>query len=171
DNAYGIYFFFQEEDGIRDRNVTGVQTCALPIYDWNEVFPEEILNMNMQDGKIYGLPMNVHRNNVIWYDKEIFDDLNLDIPTNFDEFIEVSEKIDAEGITPIALGDKNPRWTTLWFDAFLLDELGADDYAKAWEGELDLNSPEFKNAAEKLKTTLGFINDNHSSLDWQDAAD
>src|SRR5207249_9560352 len=25
-------FFFQAEDGIRDRNVTGVQKCALPIY-------------------------------------------------------------------------------------------------------------------------------------------
>src|SRR5699024_3680147 len=27
-----VNFFYQEEDGIRDRNVTGVQTCALPIY-------------------------------------------------------------------------------------------------------------------------------------------
>src|SRR3712207_8614297 len=27
-----IYFFFQAEDGIRDIGVTGVQTCALPIY-------------------------------------------------------------------------------------------------------------------------------------------
>src|SRR5438067_13881388 len=26
-----VYFFFQAEDGIRDRNVTGVQTCDLPI--------------------------------------------------------------------------------------------------------------------------------------------
>src|SRR5699024_7150603 len=26
-----VYFFFQAEDGIRDRNVTGVQTCALPM--------------------------------------------------------------------------------------------------------------------------------------------
>src|SRR5438067_9864597 len=26
-------FFFQAEDGIRDRNVTGVQTCALPILE------------------------------------------------------------------------------------------------------------------------------------------
>src|SRR5437773_5736554 len=26
-----IFFFFQAEDGIRDRDVTGVQTCALPI--------------------------------------------------------------------------------------------------------------------------------------------
>src|SRR5690606_41162802 len=27
-----VYFFFQAEDGIRDFHVTGVQTCALPIY-------------------------------------------------------------------------------------------------------------------------------------------
>src|SRR5699024_11387994 len=29
--VYSCFFFFQAEDGIRDRNVTGVQTCALPI--------------------------------------------------------------------------------------------------------------------------------------------
>src|SRR5256885_17259143 len=27
------FFFFQAEDGIRDYKVTGVQTCALPIYE------------------------------------------------------------------------------------------------------------------------------------------
>src|SRR5437762_8872695 len=27
-----IFFFFQAEDGIRDTSVTGVQTCALPIF-------------------------------------------------------------------------------------------------------------------------------------------
>src|SRR5256885_6719001 len=27
-----FFFFFQAEDGIRDYKVTGVQTCALPIY-------------------------------------------------------------------------------------------------------------------------------------------
>src|SRR5699024_11455205 len=27
-----VHFCFQAEDGIRDRNVTGVQTCALPIF-------------------------------------------------------------------------------------------------------------------------------------------
>ena len=28
-----FFFFFQAEDGIRDVAVTGVQTCALPIYN------------------------------------------------------------------------------------------------------------------------------------------
>src|SRR3989442_4162960 len=27
-----MFFFFQAEDGIRDADVTGVQTCALPIF-------------------------------------------------------------------------------------------------------------------------------------------
>src|SRR5260221_10233949 len=30
------FFFFQAEDGIRDHCVTGVQTCALPIYPLTE---------------------------------------------------------------------------------------------------------------------------------------
>ena len=33
-----FFFFFQAEDGIRDYDVTGVQTCALPIWvpEWRE---------------------------------------------------------------------------------------------------------------------------------------
>src|SRR5690554_7608049 len=44
-----FFFFFQAEDGIRDADVTGVQTCALPIYlkaaangeneEWSELYP------------------------------------------------------------------------------------------------------------------------------------
>src|SRR5437763_876261 len=30
--VFFFFFFFQAEDGIRDTSVTGVQTCALPIF-------------------------------------------------------------------------------------------------------------------------------------------
>src|SRR5437870_11988090 len=32
--VFFVFFFFQAEDGIRDGHVTGVQTCALPIFEW-----------------------------------------------------------------------------------------------------------------------------------------
>src|SRR5256886_10210083 len=32
-----VFFFFQAEDGIRDLTVTGVQTCALPIFPATKV--------------------------------------------------------------------------------------------------------------------------------------
>src|SRR2546430_8826649 len=31
-SGWNLFFFFQAEDGIRDLTVTGVQTCALPIW-------------------------------------------------------------------------------------------------------------------------------------------
>src|SRR3712207_4544974 len=35
-----VFFFFQAEDGIRDIGVTGVQTCALPIYALHPVLSQ-----------------------------------------------------------------------------------------------------------------------------------
>src|SRR3712207_6967008 len=34
-----VFFFFQAEDGIRDIGVTGVQTCALPIWSGRRTSP------------------------------------------------------------------------------------------------------------------------------------
>src|SRR5229473_7459404 len=46
-----FFFFFQAEDGIRDKLVTGVQTCALPIYRRHEEDgqPEEVGKLRQQD--------------------------------------------------------------------------------------------------------------------------
>src|SRR5437773_11693661 len=47
-----FFFFFQAEDGIRDRDVTGVQTCALPIYREHEpiaVGPDGIVGIEAQE--------------------------------------------------------------------------------------------------------------------------
>src|SRR2546425_8859290 len=40
-SVFILFFFFQAEDGIRDKLVTGVQTCALPI--WCERFAADVL--------------------------------------------------------------------------------------------------------------------------------
>src|SRR5207248_2615330 len=39
---FAVFFFFQAEDGIRDRTVTGVQTCALPISYVEEIAGDHI---------------------------------------------------------------------------------------------------------------------------------
>lgn len=138
---------------------------------WNEVYPQALIDMNSKDGQIYGLPLNVHRNNVIWYNKKVFADHGIEPPTTFEDFFAVAEKLQAEGIVPLALGDKTSRWATLVFEMALLDEFGVDGAAELWTGNVDFDSPQMRSALETFSRILDFTNENHSALDWQDAAE
>src|SRR5207249_9043668 len=53
----GGSFFFQAEDGIRDRNVTGVQTCALPILAIDQL--EQLIALPHQPRKEVARWLNV----------------------------------------------------------------------------------------------------------------
>src|ERR1039457_1395960 len=55
-----VFFFFQAEDGIRDYKVTGVQTCALPIYISSETRLREAL-MDLQFANVMFYPVDMSR--------------------------------------------------------------------------------------------------------------
>src|SRR6266446_1447607 len=64
-----VYFFFQAEDGIRDYKVTGVQTCALPIYQHGDGRPEpsphhlpapSLFTQSRIFGKLHDLSLSGH---------------------------------------------------------------------------------------------------------------
>src|SRR5205085_8205523 len=46
------FFFFQAEDGIRDLTVTGVQTCALPIFLGGDTYMQNTIRAVVRDGRI-----------------------------------------------------------------------------------------------------------------------
>ena len=48
-----FFFFFQAEDGIRDIGVTGVQTCALPIYSYYNSLPRNFFLFTCHSKTIY----------------------------------------------------------------------------------------------------------------------
>src|SRR5688572_31388187 len=51
---FHLFFFFQAEDGIRDLTVTGVQTCALPIFEARSVAAETL--EPRPTGRAHGAP-------------------------------------------------------------------------------------------------------------------
>src|SRR2546430_11666735 len=45
-----VFFFFQAEDGIRDLTVTGVQTCALPIFECRRAARRDLKSIKSAPG-------------------------------------------------------------------------------------------------------------------------
>lgn len=151
---------------------TGKMESINELYEangWYDVYPQKVLEMVGKDGEMYGVPMNIHRLNVYYYNKEIFEKHDIQPPATFDEFFAAAEKLKAAGVVPIALGDKSIWTVNVIFDSILLAELGPEDYGKLWTGELPLDHEGVRNAAEKLKKLLSYVNEDHSSLEWQDA--
>ncbi|MDQ0873908.1 glucose/mannose transport system substrate-binding protein [Paenibacillus sp. V4I3] len=143
------------------------------LYDkegWKDKFPKDLIDMVSKDGNIYSVPVNIHRGNVIFYNKKIFDQNGLKAPTTFDEFIKVADALKAKGITPLALGDKEPWTATMLFENVLLGELGADDYKKLWTGEIPFDDARVKKSLETFKKMLTYVNKDHAARNWQDAA-
>lgn len=64
------------------------------------------------DGKIYGIPFN-KSSEVIWYNKTLFDELGLKVPTTFKEFAEVSKTIyEKKGIPGAGFDSLQNYYTT-----------------------------------------------------------
>lgn len=64
------------------------------------------------DGKIYGMPFN-KSTEVIWYNKTLFKELNLEVPTNYEEFAAVAKEIKAKkGIAGAGFDSLNNYYTT-----------------------------------------------------------
>src|SRR6266481_8084867 len=62
EEAMMLVFFFQAEDGIRDGTVTGVQTCALPIWpQWLEPSPA---TSSLPPGAYVAAPMALSRERI-----------------------------------------------------------------------------------------------------------
>lgn len=60
------------------------------------------------DGKVYTMPMDQNAIGVI-YNKQIFSQHGLSVPTNWTDFLAVCEKLKSAGVTPLALGIKD-QW-------------------------------------------------------------
>ncbi len=86
------------------------------------------------DGKIYGMPFN-KSTEVIWYNKTLFDELGLEVPTTFEEFAQVAKTItEKKGIVGAGFDALNNFYTTY------LKNKGAD-----FNSETDAESVEAAN--------------------------
>jgi glucose/mannose transport system substrate-binding protein len=143
------------------------------LYDdegWRDVFPQRLLDLITVDDKIYSVPVNIHRSNVLWYNPAVLEQAGIDAPpTTWDEFLDQAETLEAAGITPLTIG---PTWTQEHLlENVLLGELGADAYNGLWNGDTDWTSAEVIAALDMYTEVLSHSNFDSAAADWQPALD
>ena len=140
-------------------------------YGFNDVFPQGVLDIVSYDGSPWSVPVNIHRSNVLWYNKAVFEANNIDPATlnTYEGWQAAAETLKAAGITPLALGDNGPWAAAHLFETVLAGTLGAEAYIGLWDGSTDWNGPEVTQALENFKMMMGYINEDHSALSWDQA--
>ncbi len=131
--------------------------------------PKTLIPLISQDGKIYSVPVNIHRANVLWYNPKVLAEKNVQVPTTFDEWIAAMDALKAAGMdAPLSMGE---QWTAMHlFETVMLASLGGEKYNGIWDGTVDWASPEVKAGIENYAKVLGYVNSDATSLSWQDAS-
>ncbi|WP_350348937.1 extracellular solute-binding protein [Agromyces sp. G08B096] len=95
------------------------------------------------DGKTYAVPLATQTLQM-FYNKQIFEEQGLEVPTTWDEFIDVQEKLLAAGITPMALGAKDDWILPIFADIVGSARYGGSEFEQqVLSGEKDFTDPDY----------------------------
>jgi len=152
-------------------NAGQVEDLSQYYKDWGltDAFPKGLIDNLTVGGKIYSVPANIHRANVIWGNKAVLTSAGITADAKtLDAFFADLEKLKAKGVTPLALGKD---WTQLMlFESVLISDLGAAKFTGLWTGSTKWDGADVTKAIADYAKLLGYTNkDTRDTFDWTDA--
>ncbi len=135
-----------------------------------DAFPDTLIDRLTVDGKIYSVPSNIHRANVVWANKAVLEEAGLDPAkpaTDIEGWIADMEKVKAAGKIPITVG---MAWTQLeLLESVLMADLGADGYNGLFDGSTDWASAEVTKSLEHYSKIIDLADKSYLNEDWEPA--
>jgi raffinose/stachyose/melibiose transport system substrate-binding protein len=141
-----------------------------PAYDsdtpWGETFIPSVMEFLRYDDHSYMIPRMVYSSG-FFYNKQIFADNNITIPTTWDEFLAVCAQLKAAGITPV-LTDNDAEYMIWPYTMAALRTAGptglydalADKTGEKW------NDPALLEAAQMIDQLNDYYQDGYSGSVW-----
>ena len=151
-------------------NAGQVEDLSQEYKDWGltNAFPKGLIDNLTVNGKIYSVPANIHRANVLWANKTVLTGAGITTTaTTLDAFFGDLDKLKAKGVTPLALGKD---WTQLMlFESVLISDLGAAKFTGLWNGTTDWAGADVTKAIADYTKLLTYTNKDRDTFDWTDA--
>jgi glucose/mannose transport system substrate-binding protein len=137
---------------------------------WKDKLPDGLLKAITLDGKIYSVPVNIHRANLIWYSPKVLAGAGITAPPRtWAEFLGQAATLKAKHITSLSIG---PAWTQKHLlETVLLGELGPDKYNGLWNGKTDWMGADVLATLGVFGRVLDVSDLTSAAGDWQPALD
>lgn len=133
-----------------------------------DVYRAALLELLSVDGKIYSVPSDIHRVNVLWSDPKLLTAAGIDptvAPANIDALLANLQKLRASGVEyPLALGDGLTRLQL--FENVLIADLGAVLYQNLWKSTKNWEGGRLTVAIEHYGQLLDYVEPASGSRDW-----
>ncbi|MFC3749224.1 ABC transporter substrate-binding protein [Paenibacillus sp. GCM10012306] len=134
----------------------------------------DIAKAGTYNGKVYALPTGKVAMSGFFYNKEIFEQNGLSVPTTWTEFIKVLDTLKDKNITPIVVAGKDVWPLKLPVFGLQAKILGGGDQNKwiegVWKGETAYNDAESVEVLDKMKTLQDkYIIDGFMGIDYATA--
>ncbi len=139
---------------------------------YESVIPRPLANAVTIDRYPYVIPLNTHIQNILYYDKKLFDEMGLEAPTTYDALLAAAEAIKEAhpDMSPLALGSEETWEAPFLLDSLLLVVGGPAYYVELYKGEIDVaTDPTFKDALQKLEALVPYIYPAHDDLTWDES--
>jgi glucose/mannose transport system substrate-binding protein len=131
--------------------------------------PEGLIETITVNGKLWSVPVGVHRANVVWTNDQLLAKSGiLTAPKTLDAFITNLGKLRRDGVeSPLALGRD---WTQLMLlESVLISDLGPKRFTGLFTGATKWDGKAVRAAIGDYARILDFSNPDRDSLDWPEA--
>lgn len=141
---------------------------------FGKIMPASLISQIRYGGKLYSVPVNIHRANVLWYNPTVLKQAGITPPNRnrsytWAQFIAALNKAEDAGVIPLAMGE---QWTAQHLlETVMIGALGPKGWAALWKSKSASRwaGKGVTTALNRYDTLLGYTNSDAASLTWQDA--